>query len=161
MAHGAIYPLLYIQQRQILICDVRLAFSVKACYICKSINCWLMTGQLNRNDWCISGWFYANDSPCSWLTIKVVLDGEIAVPCNPQPAIAGLNSRTRFLHCTAEVIQRVLKVRTCATKEFRTPSGSEDSSGRKYPSCAAEQLDWSPVYYGSLQSMVEDGCTAC
>ena len=103
---------------------------------------------------------YSNDSFCSGFIIKVVLDGEIAVPCNPQPAIAGLNSRTRPLHCTAEVQQRVLKVRTCATKEFRIPSGSEDSSGRKYPLCAAGQLGWSSVFYGSLQCMVEDGCTA-
>mgnify|MGYP000293647537 CR=1 FL=1 len=27
--------------------------------------------------------------------VEIVLDGEVAVPCNPQPAIAGLNSLLR------------------------------------------------------------------
>ena len=31
------------------------------------------------------------------IEIKAVLDGELAVPCNPQSAIAGFNSQSRLL----------------------------------------------------------------
>ena len=36
-------------------------------------------------------------SPICSTTIAVVLDGELAVPCNPQSAIAGFNSRPEVL----------------------------------------------------------------
>lgn len=45
-----------------------------------------------------------------------VLDGEVAVPCNPQSAIAGLNSCSRSLLCKVWLMQVVLKNGSYATE---------------------------------------------
>jgi len=43
-----------------------------------------------------------------------VLDGEVAVPCNPQSAIAGLNSYQRSFSCEVWLMQVVLMIGSCA-----------------------------------------------
>jgi hypothetical protein len=45
-----------------------------------------------------------------------VLDGEVAVPCNPQPATAGLNSLLRSSFLGKAAGQVALKARSCAMK---------------------------------------------
>lgn len=69
---------------------------------------------------------------------QAALDGEVAVPCNPQSAIAGLNSRLRLSSCGVRPMQEVLTNRSCATgtsepcqvlteaalrRHFRVPQG--------------------------------------
>ena len=49
------------------------------------------------------------------LSAKVVLDGELAVPCNLQSAIAGLNSSQRLLICLVCPMQVVLMAGSHAT----------------------------------------------
>jgi len=44
-----------------------------------------------------------------WYNSLVALSGEVAVPCNLQPAIAGLNSRLRFAAVLPERVQEALK----------------------------------------------------
>ena len=44
-----------------------------------------------------------------WYNPRVALSGEVAVPCNLQPAIAGLNSRLRFAAVLPERVQEALK----------------------------------------------------
>jgi len=50
------------------------------------------------------------------ITIHTVLDGEMAVPCNPQSALAGLNSHPRYDACKACLVQVVLTIGSCATE---------------------------------------------
>ena len=45
-----------------------------------------------------------------------MLDGEVAVPCNLQSAIAGLNSYVRFELCEVWLMQVVLKNGSYATE---------------------------------------------
>ena len=45
-----------------------------------------------------------------WYNAFVALSGEIAVPCNLQSAIAGLNSRLRFASVLPERVQEALKL---------------------------------------------------
>jgi len=45
---------------------------------------------------------------------KAVLDGESAVSCNPQSAIAGLNSRLRPVICGVSTIHEALRIGSCA-----------------------------------------------
>ena len=45
-----------------------------------------------------------------------VLDGEVAVPCNPQSAIAGSNSYLRFALCKVWLMQVALTNGSCATE---------------------------------------------
>ena len=44
-----------------------------------------------------------------------VLDGEVAVPCNPQSATAGLNSRLRPSFCGVRPVQVAKRAGSCAT----------------------------------------------
>ena len=50
----------------------------------------------------------------------VVLDGELAVPCNPQPAIAGLNSHIEVRSCVVGV--RVRSVESQVLRNERSPN---------------------------------------
>ena len=52
--------------------------------------------------------------------IAVVLDGELAVPCNPQPATAGLNSHTKARSCIVGV--RVRGVESQVLRNVRSPN---------------------------------------
>ncbi len=59
----------------------------------------------------------------------VVLDGELAVPCNPKSAYAGLNVFRRSLIRVALLL--LLEKRwTSRDRRLRTPSGPEGSSGK-------------------------------
>ena len=64
-----------------------------------------------------------------------VLDGEVAVPCNPQSAIAGLNSLSRGVR-----VERALRdgVEGWALRNEprRIPPGPEGSNGKAFRSCA-------------------------
>ncbi len=47
--------------------------------------------------------------------ILVVLDGEVAVPCSLQPAVAGSNAYIEALFCQGWPRQVVLTIGSCAT----------------------------------------------
>ena len=97
----------------------------------------------------------------AWYEVNMaVLDGELAVPCNPQTAIAGFNSWTRFIYSVVETYYRMLRARNRATDSLWTPSGSEDSSGRNSVLCAAGELGLSLIICESLVYWVKNGCTA-
>jgi hypothetical protein len=49
-----------------------------------------------------------------------VLDGEVAVPCNLQSAIAGLNSYSRFVLCKVWLMQVVLTNGSYATETYES-----------------------------------------
>lgn len=68
----------------------------------------------------------------------VVLDGELAVPCNPQPAIAGSNSssRTGIVFATAPAVSRP---RVSCGVSLRIGSGPEGSSPKWYLMGATSQ----------------------
>ena len=72
---------------------------------------------------------------CAIIAI-VVLGGALAVPCNPQSAIAGLNSFPRSA-CAAPLVQYgVLTARSYAIEPLRTWSGPDGSSHKRYVLCA-------------------------
>ena len=59
-----------------------------------------------------------------------VLDGELAVPCNPESAIPGSNAHPRFFVFRWGIGCVTLKIRSCATRAHQTPPGPEGSNGR-------------------------------
>jgi len=64
-----------------------------------------------------------------------VLDGEVAVPCNLQPAIAGLNAGLRRLFVVTAMISGV-EDWVLRNGDRWTPPGPEGSNGKPDPSCA-------------------------
>jgi len=58
----------------------------------------------------------------------VVLDGELAVPCNLQSAIAGLNPYPRLLAFWDCLCQRVLKTGSCAAEGYEPRQVREEAA---------------------------------
>ncbi len=60
----------------------------------------------------------------------VVLDGELAVPCDPQTATAGLNPHPRFQFSWDCVALSGVEGRVLRGRSLRTPPGPEGSNGK-------------------------------
>src|ERR687896_4944 len=73
--------------------------------------------------------------PLSW----TVLGGEVAVPCHPQAALAGLNSHSRGFAFGASTPDRGVDGRVPRGERSRTRSDPGGSSLKRYRSCAADQ----------------------
>src|SRR5262245_38491697 len=71
-----------------------------------------------------------------------VLDGEVAVPCSPQSALAGLNSLPRALRVERASWSGV-EGWAPRNEKRRTPPGPEGSNGKAPLSCAVGVPDWS------------------
>ncbi len=65
------------------------------------------------------------------------------MPCNLQPARAGLNSTVRSFGFTTIVTRYDVENRALCNRRFRTPSGPEGSSGKEVSLCAAGLPGWS------------------
>jgi GNAT superfamily N-acetyltransferase len=72
---------------------------------------------------------------CAW----TVLGGEVAVPCHPQSALAGLNPRPRGSAFGASTPDRGVDGRVPRGERSRTRSDPGGSSLKRYRSCAADQ----------------------
>ena len=68
-----------------------------------------------------------------------VLGGEVAVPCHPQSALAGLNSRLRGFAFGASTPDRGVEGRVPRGERSRIRSDPGGSSLKRYRSCAADQ----------------------
>src|SRR5919106_3675726 len=68
-----------------------------------------------------------------------VLGGEVAVPCHPQAALAGLNSHRRGFAFGASTPDRGVDGRVPRGERSRTRSDPGGSSLKRYRSCAADQ----------------------
>jgi hypothetical protein len=88
-----------------------------------------------------------------------VLDGEPAVPCNPEPALPGSNSHLRFFIFCGEIRCVMLKIRSCATQARPTPPGPEGSNGKRILECAAGKPGWSRLSEIPQKIGIEGGCT--
>jgi hypothetical protein len=64
-----------------------------------------------------------------------VLNGEVAVPCNLQPAIAGSNSKHRLVFVSPAALSGV-EDWVLRNRNLQTPSGPEGSSGKHELLCA-------------------------
>jgi hypothetical protein len=63
------------------------------CYVLGAkVSCWSVFGYWVQKELARSAFLALSLFFC----VQVVLDGEVAVPCNPQPATAGLNPLLRF-----------------------------------------------------------------
>ncbi len=65
----------------------------------------------------------------------VVLNGEVAVPCSLQPAIAGSNSKLRLIFVNPVVLSGV-EDWVLRNRNLQTPSDPEGSSGKQELLCA-------------------------
>src|ERR671914_2610753 len=70
---------------------------------------------------------------------RTVLGGEVAVPCHPQAALAGLNSHPRGFAFGASTPDRGVDGRVPRGERSRTRSDPGGSSLKRYRSCAADQ----------------------
>jgi hypothetical protein len=66
-----------------------------------------------------------------WYADIVVLAGELAVPCNLQAALAGVNSSPRLDLCEVWSICSVLKVGSCAIRSFEPCQIRKEAALRK------------------------------
>ncbi len=69
-----------------------------------------------------------------------MLDGELAVPCNPQSALAGSNSHWRAVWRRPDFKPVAMKVRSCAIYARPTPPGPEGSNGKRKRNVPQESL---------------------
>src|ERR1700719_2184072 len=89
-----------------------------------------------------------------------VLDGGVAVRCNPKPALAGLNSRTRSRVHRPDSEQRSVEGLVLRGDDLRTLSGPEGSSSKECSSGAAGVPGPSKRVRDRGGAPVENGCTA-
>ena len=89
----------------------------------------------------------------------VVLNGEVAVPYNLQPAIAGSNSKLRLFFVSPAVLSGV-EDWVLRNHNLQTPSGPEGSSGKQELWCAVGLPGRSRLIRYVWEIQVEERCTA-
>jgi hypothetical protein len=90
--------------------------------------------------------------------IRTALDGELAVPCNPQSALAGSNSRPEAFSVWGQVWVIDVEDWVLRNENFRTVSGPDGSSTKEDLSCAAGVPDLSRLPRSRSGGKVEGGC---
>ena len=97
------------------------------------------------------------------LTVKwavAVLDGGVAVRCNPKSALAGLKSRFKVAAAAPDSGQRSVEGLVLRGDDLRTLSGPEGSSSKECSSGAAGVPDPSKRARDQGKAPIENGCTA-
>jgi hypothetical protein len=90
--------------------------------------------------------------------IGTALDGELAVPCNPQSASAGSNSRPEAFSVWGQVWVNGVEDRVLRNGNFRTVSGPDGSSTKEDLSCAVGVPGLSRLPRSRPGGKVEGGC---